>query len=58
MECPAEELFYRANTRCKIEHPTGQISAQCALYVYSAAKARFIVPIFSAPVGDALSTIL
>ena len=55
MERPAEELFYRANTRCKIEHPAGQISAQRALSIYSAAETTFSAPKFSVAVGDALS---
>jgi hypothetical protein len=53
MERPAEELFYRANARCKLEHPTEQISAQRAI-VYSATEARFSTPIFRTSVEDAL----
>jgi hypothetical protein len=53
MERPAEKLFYRANARCKLEHPTEQISAQRAI-VYSATEARFSTPIFRTSVEDAL----
>jgi hypothetical protein len=40
MEHPAEKLFYRLNTRSKIQHSAGQILAQRVLYVYNAFKAR------------------
>jgi hypothetical protein len=57
MARPADEHFYRPSTRCKIEHPTGQISAQRALYVYSATEARFSALKYSALVGDALMVV-
>jgi hypothetical protein len=38
-----------------MEHPAGQISAQRALSVYSAAEARFSASKYSASVGDALT---
>jgi hypothetical protein len=28
MACPAEDQFYRPRTRCILEYPAGQISAQ------------------------------
>jgi hypothetical protein len=58
MEHPAEVLFSRANARCEMEHPVGQISIQRAPSVYSATKACFSAPIFSPHVGDALTRLV
>jgi hypothetical protein len=58
MEHPAEVHFYRASVRCKMELSVGQIPVQRTPSVYSAAEPRFSAPIFSAPVGDALTNSL
>jgi hypothetical protein len=55
MARPTEEHFFRPSTRRKMPLPAGQLSPQRALSVYSAVEPRYSVPIFAAPVGDALS---
>jgi hypothetical protein len=55
MALPAEEHFYRLSTRGKMALPTGRLSRQRAVSVYSALQTTFIAPIFGASVGDAVS---